>query len=337
MGHFPSLNKIFSTDKKIYAYYGYLGDNNFGDELVFESAKKIFEPNILLPVRKFMPVSLRFFCYVFKSKFAGVVIGGGTLIGPFWEQRFFLSLLNLKKPVYVHGTGVHQDIDCTQEWMTVFRGAVYGGVRGRLSKDNLFPVYPPIKITGDAAFAFFDKTYWDQKADGQKNVIVNMGTHFDYEGQDFSRIELKKFIKYLIERGYNVQFLPLHLIDNQLGTQLKSEFPEVVLLEQPNNFIDALSVFQNCSFAIGERLHFTVMAILAKSPFVSLNYGKKHEDLLQSIELSHAGLEPGNFSFGTLSNFFNSRSAFNWGTTENIITTLKEFQITEASDFIKKN
>lgn len=335
--HFPSLIEIFNSDKKIFAYYGYLGDNNFGDELVFESAKMVFKPDILLPVRKFMPVSLRLFCFFFKSRFAGLVIGGGTLIGPFWHPSFFLKLLNLKKPVYIHGTGVHKIVDRSQEWKSVFGGHVYGGVRGCLSKDNLRGIYPPIKITGDAAFAFFDKTYWNFKRNGQNNVLINLGTHFDYEGQDFSRIEFKKFIKSLIENGYNVQFLPFHLIDHQLGEQLKLEFPEIVLLEQPENFISAVNIFQNCSFAIGERLHFTVMAILTKSPFVSLNYGKKHEDLLQSMELSHAGLQPANFSFSSLNNIFNSRTEFDWGSAETLLSNFKEIQINEASDFIVKN
>lgn len=336
MGHFPTLKEIFSTDKKIFAYYGYLGDNNFGDELVFESAKQIFKPNILIPVRRFMPFSIRLFCYLFKSRFSGVIIGGGTLIGPFWDQGFFLELLSLKRPVYVHGTGVHKIIDCSTEWKSVFSGHVYGGVRGSLSKDNLFPIYPPAKITGDAAFAFFDRTHWGHKANGHNNVLVNLGTHFEYDDQNSSRVELKKFIKSLIDGGYSVQFLPLHVIDTQLGVQLQAEFPEIVLLQQPDNFLSAVNIFQNCSFAIGERLHFTVMAILTKSPFISLNYGKKHEDLLQSIELSHAGLQPGSFSVNMLDTIFNSRATFNWGNTENIISAFKEFQIVEASDFITK-
>jgi hypothetical protein len=335
MGHFPGLFEVFYTNKKVFAYYGYLGDNNFGDELVFEAAKKIFEPSILLPVRKFMPLSLRVFCFLFKSKFSGVVIGGGTLIGPFWEQQFFLSLMKLNKKVYVHGTGVHKHIDCAQEWGRVFRNDIYGGVRGYLSRANLAPIYPDVKIMGDAAFAFFERTYWNPKKTEQKNVLLNIGTHFDYEGQDFSRKELRKFIKTLIAEGYTVKFLPLHLIDKKLGIQLKSEFPDMMLVDQPDNFINALQLFQDCSFAVGERLHFTVMAVLGKVPFISLNYGKKHEDLLNSVELSHAGLTPEEFSVSKLTDLFHTRSAFNWGSAENIIESLKDLQVIEAEAFVK--
>jgi polysaccharide pyruvyl transferase WcaK-like protein len=337
MGHFPGFFEIFYTNKKVFAYYGYLGDNNFGDELVFEAAKKIFEPNILLPVRKFMPLSLKVFCFLFKSKFAGVVIGGGTLIGPFWEQQFFLSLMKLNKKVYVHGTGVHKHIDCPKEWAQVFSNDVYGGVRGYLSKDNLAPIYPNVKIMGDAAFAFFEKAHWDQHNGERKSILINIGTHFSYEGEDFSRNELRKFIKSVIGEGYTVKFLPLHLIDNKLGIKLKSEFPDIVLLDQPDNFINALHLFQDCSFAVGERLHFTVMAVLGKIPFVSLNYGKKHEDLLNSVELSHAGLIPEKFSLDILNDLFYSRSTFNWGSAENTIASLKDFQITEAAAFLEKH
>src|SRR3954468_17291416 len=79
MDHFPSIIKLLLTNKKIFAYYGFLGDGNFGDELVFESCKKLFNPHILVPLRKRMPLSMILFTRIFKNRFSGIVIGGGTL------------------------------------------------------------------------------------------------------------------------------------------------------------------------------------------------------------------------------------------------------------------
>lgn len=336
MGHFPSLFELLYTKKKIFAYYGYLGDKNFGDELVYESAKSILEPNILVPVRKFMPIALRVFCFFFKNKFSGIVVGGGTLIGPFWEKNFFLSLIKLKKPIYVHGTGVHKEIDCINEWMKVFQGKFYGGVRGNLSKRNLMPVYPDIKIIGDGAFALYNSQFWNtnsQNKKSAKNILINLGTHFEYHGEKSSRDEFKKFIKYCIESGYNVKFLPFHSVDHELGDQLIQEFPEIILLKQPDNYLEAVDLFKDASFAIGERLHFVVMAILTKIPFISLNYGEKHEDLLMSVDLSPAGLQPGYFTNDTIVEHFENRYGFNWGQSENILNSFKAIQISEGTEF----
>ncbi len=335
MGHFPSWVEVFTTKKKIYAYYGFLGDNNFGDELVFESAKKIFEPHILFPFRRFMPVSMKMYSYFFKKRFSGIVIGGGTLIGPlFWNENFFTTLLALKIPVYVHGTGVHKNLGFSKTWESVFNEQVFGGVRGEISKANLIEIYPSAKIAGDAAFVFFDKHNWNLKPADNRNVLINIGTHLNYEEQMSSRMELKTFIKSLIDNKYNVQFLPFHFIDNQLGAQLKEEFPEIELLEQPKNYICAENIFKNCSFAIGERLHFTVMAILSHCPFISINYRSKHVDLLESIGLSHAGLQPGKFSSSLLYDIFCNRFYFNWACSENMLAKFKQMQISEASNFM---
>ncbi len=88
-GNFPSLLSILLSNKRVLIYYGFLGDKNFGDELVFESAKKLFSSSILLPVRKRMPIHLAIFARLCKKRVSGLVIGGGTLIGPLWDKEFY--------------------------------------------------------------------------------------------------------------------------------------------------------------------------------------------------------------------------------------------------------
>ena len=152
-GHFPPVRQLFFGEQKVFAYYGFLGDRNFGDELVFESAKKLFYPNILLPVRRKMPLLQAFYAKACKGRIAGLVVGGGTLIGPLWEREFFESLVELAKPVYVHGTGVRENIERSDGWKHMLSGKVYGGVRGPHSAENLGEIFRQVLITGDAAFA----------------------------------------------------------------------------------------------------------------------------------------------------------------------------------------
>ena len=336
MGHFPPVSAFVFSPKKVFIYYGFLGDNNFGDELVFESAKKIFEPDVLVPVRKLMPITLKLYCILFKSKISGIVIGGGTLIGPFWNHNIFLELVKIKKPVYIHGTGVYPDINCKDDWKKMLGGHVYGGVRGPLSQKNSMAITNQIKITGDAAFAMFEKNISNQSQYKKKHVLLNLGTHFDYEYQDDSRAEIKKLIHNLIQEKYNLVFLPFHDIDKKIGESLILEFPEMVLLSQPYSYKNAMDIFQNSIFSIGERLHFTAMSILSGCPFVSINYSNKHEDMLQSIGLSLFGVQPGGFYFQDLKNRFINRFEIDWKSIEFSLNNFKELQISEKNSFLSE-
>ncbi|MFN3380715.1 MAG: hypothetical protein ACK41O_14765, partial [Runella zeae] len=52
LNHYPSLLSFLLTKKQILVYYGFLGDKNFGDELVYESAKILFCDFMLIPYKK---------------------------------------------------------------------------------------------------------------------------------------------------------------------------------------------------------------------------------------------------------------------------------------------
>src|SRR5690606_9089301 len=108
----------------------------------------------------------------------------------------------------------------------------------------------------------FDEKAWEFKSESEKTVLINFGTHVDFENQKFCRLEVEKFIGYLINIGYNIKFIPFHNRDLEIGKQLIMRFPEICILEQPKNFLEAVNIFQKSTFVIGERLHFIVMAIL---------------------------------------------------------------------------
>lgn len=333
--HFPTVSELLPNGNKIFAYYGYLGDKNFGDELVFESAKKLFHPHVLLPVRKRMPVHLRAYSKIFSSQIAGVVIGGGTLIGPlFWDGDFFEALVAEGKPVYVHGTGAKKKGTYNKGWEKIFGGNVFGGVRGPLSQGHLEEISINMKVVGDAALNMFECSNSNKKRD-EKNVLINLGTHLSYIGEEASREELEKFVKTLIQSNFNVQFLPFHTIDVQLGLQLKRKYPQITLLNIPNKYCDALHHFQNAVFAVGERLHFTVMALLAECPFLSVNYARKHEDFLASMNLSQTGITPATISYDAIFSAFENQQIFDWNSLKNHVNNLKKIQQDEFCKYLK--
>lgn len=336
-GHYISTHKILLSRRKVFSYYGFLGDNNFGDELVFEATRKLFQPHVLIPIKRRMPLANSVYSYLMKSDFSGIVIGGGTLIGPLWQERFFRKLINFNRSVFIHGTGVHEKIVAENGWRDMLGGRVYGGVRGPLSKKNLSRIKSDIAVAGDAAFLLHDETRWKSlEADpSNRTILINFGSHLDFEGQNHSRQEMIKFLEIAVSNSYRIQFIPFHSRDYSLGFALQKRFPMMTILEQPGNFQDALRKFKECSFAAGERLHFIVMAILSKRPFFSINYARKHVDLLDSIQASHAGKVPKEVELADLTTAYEGRFDFDWRTIEMKLKNYKGIQQSEFQDFMQ--
>jgi len=336
MGHYPSLKSVMFTDKKIFVYYGFLGDNNYGDELVYHATKALFEKDILLPVSRYMPILLRLFVSLNKSKISGIAVGGGTLVGRFNMAAFFEDLVISGKSVYMHGTGVKEVIGEQNAWSKVLSRGNFGGVRGPMSVQNIAVIKKEMKIVGDAAFALFSDSTFKDRGDNKK-VLINLGTHASYHGQEFFRKEFKEFITFLIGDGYVVNYLPFHEIDLELGNELKKEFAEINILKQPDGFEACAELFADCTFAIGERLHFTVMAVMTKSPFISINYAKKHEDLLLSLDIPEAGLSPDLASLTKIKDAFIKRKDFEWTTVRKLMIDYKDRQFAEMRQFVSKS
>lgn len=336
LNHFPSIFELIFSGKKVFGYYGFLGDNNFGDELVFESAKSLFAPDLLFPLKKRMPLSHMLYFKFFKNMISGVVIGGGTLVGTnfYYYDKYFDYLIKSGKPIYLHGTGVGDSKTINKGWRILFRKKKYGGIRGPLSKSKLNEFKISSNIVGDAAFGMIsvNQKVLDRKSDNK--VLINLGTHHNFKGEENSRNEFNKFVEYLVKNGFQVLFLPFHKIDVKQGIKLRSLYPEIILLNIPKSYSEAFKIFQDSKFAVGERLHFSVMAVLAGCPFRSINYSRKHEDFLASLNIRHLGFNPNKISLKIFVDAFLSDENF---CPKNIflkILNFKEVQLQEKDFFL---
>ncbi len=104
--------------------------------------------------------------------------------------------------------------------------------------------------------------------------------------------------------------MPCYADDIPLGRALQLRYPAVKMLDVPVTYADAEKHFRTAAFAIGERLHFTAMAMLTGCPFLSVNYAPKHEDLLSSVDLSSAGAVPKQLTFAAIQAAFEARETF---------------------------
>ncbi|GHT53500.1 hypothetical protein FACS189446_1070 [Bacteroidia bacterium] len=334
-GHFPAIGKIIFTKKIILAYYGFLGDGNVGDELVYDAAKKLFPSCLLIPVTRYKPISLRLYEKRLVKRTKGLIIGGGTLIGDNKIDRYEYLLKTVKKTklIYIHGTGVKQTIN--GEWNTIFnQSKIYGGLRGPLSVSVANQYKLNIPAAGDAAFSLFMIN--NNKAKLYNRILLNFGSHNYYEESKPARNLICKFINDLIQQGYEVFFLPFHSIDLRIGKKLCSRNSHIKLLDIPENFQEIQHLFSSAGYAIGERLHFNIMASLFNCPFFSVNYDGKHTDFLNSLSLTNCGCQMKDLSLEQLTyNFENRNELFDWPGINSQLINYKVLQIKEVDMFLK--
>lgn len=336
LGHFPSIWEIIFTKKTILAYYGFLGDGNVGDELVYEAAKRLFPSCMLIPISRYRPISLQIFEKRIIEKTKGLIIGGGTLIGDnkIDQYSYIQKILGKTLFIYIHGTGIKRTI--LEQWNTILTNSkIYGGLRGPFSLNiaNQSHLHFPM-IIGDAACFFFTNNQVYKKY-SYKKILLNYGTHLHNEDSILSREIINEFVVRLISEGYEVCFLPFHIVDYKIGEKLKRDYHHIKLLNIPNSLEQIRQIFNSADYAIGERLHFNIMALLSNCPFFSVNYANKHIDFLNSLGLKYCGENIKDISMEQLIYSFENRdNLFNWYKINMQLDSYKKAQIREAENFI---
>ena len=337
MGHFPSLIEILFSKKKVMLYVGSLGDGNFGDELVYKATKSLNVSLCIIPIQRHMPILLKMGSFIFWKRIDGVIIGGGTLISSIpVTNNFILKLVNAGKPVFFHGTGVGEIIGANSYWKKIFTTKYFGGVRGPLSVTHVLNnLDTSTKTIGDAAFCLFEGSQY-KDVSKKNSILINFGTHLNYPAQIKYRKEVELFAKKYVEKGFRLFFLPMHGIDIILGQNLKKEIPELVVLNIPKEYDEAIAHFKSCNFAIGERLHFNILSLMGGCPFVSINYDKKHIDFLESCDMSNAGFSMEEISLAQLNDFFENKiKLIDWESVDEKLRFFKAKQREEVIEILK--
>lgn len=334
LNHFPSLFQIIFSRKKNIVYYGFLGDGNFGDELVFEATKELFKDNLVIPFQRHMPLGIKAYCKMFPDSIHGIIVGGGTLIRAFnADKNYYKNLVKKGKPVFFHGTGTDKNLLDTEFWNTFIQKKKYGGVRGPLSIQYLKKNNFNFKEIGDAAL-FLNRI--SEHIIKKKEIIINFGTHKPDAELLRSRIEIIKFLKSINDKNYKLIYLPLHSIDLELGNILKSEIKELEVLDIAESYKDTLKLISEAEFCIGERLHFNVMNILANTNFISINYDNKHVDFLKSLNIEVFGYSPKDINCELIQSIFeNTNKSINWLEVNDKVDKLKTKQESEKALFLE--
>ncbi|EMI58107.1 polysaccharide pyruvyl transferase family protein [Rhodopirellula sallentina] len=332
LDHFPPTWEALVSGKPRLAYFGFLGDRNLGDEMVYWAAKELFSDCVLIPVKRRSPIGIKLAASKPRRFFDGIVQGGGTLINENEWDTNRQELFDSGLPIYVHGSGV-AGANPNPKWNVLSRNT-HGGLRGPLSKGRLDELVK-LPIVGDAAFALGIKAQRDPERK-RSRVLINLGTHEHnrYPQSDLVESELVEFCRKLMDDGLEVVFLPFHGIDVQRANQLKEKLPSISVLNQPRTLKELQDCFDDALFALGERLHFVISAALFHCPFLSINYASKHRDFLKSVGLECLGADPGDCHAGKFTCAFDERESHPTQEFEGRLQPLQELQRTEANAFI---
>lgn len=295
-------------------YIGWLGQNNTGDELMWDIFKDLCDKykvsdnyNILNNLQHGNLNDL--------SGYDVVVLGGGSLLLPGYIDMIYNGL-NLGCKVFVWGSGydwaekefVSSLIKTNtpsylypDETELILEELVpkceFFGVRGPLTYSILEKSFIDISnliISGDPGFALKEKPLEDYMPisslnENDKIVALNWGTTYNrLYGEDEEKIEddLAKICDYLIEKGYKVY---LYLMWDE---DMKSFMNLCKKIKPSNNLIvdrnvysggQVLSILKRCVFSINLKLHGNITSATANVPFICLGYRFKCFDFVKSI------------------------------------------------------
>lgn len=309
---FNHLKQYFSP-QLIAGYIGFLGYQNLGDEILYQSFQRLFPAFQLLaydgamnsihnPPFSYYPIELALYRSWIKSRnfYNLVFLGGGTLINRQQYLSRFQHALQSTDRCVVFGTGVcnpqfwherdsHEDyLNLIREWLPTLEQATSVQVRGPLSAKILeaYGLQKPDFISDPALSLCQPRSIsFDRKG----TIGVNVGSHGVLWGNQ-QQVEqtMQTVLTHLIDLGWRIELMPFHQSDLKLSRRLAQGFssPHVSIWQdaiQIDQIAQTLERIQSYDLLIGQRLHSIVLAAGCAVPFIALSYAPKCDDFLASI------------------------------------------------------
>jgi polysaccharide pyruvyl transferase WcaK-like protein len=296
-------------------YLGYVGYDNFGDDIMFSTIARQLCPSIswrIADLRPF-PASL-FVSNCASARFCAVALGGGTLI----YRSAYLDLAEKAvadgKPLFIAGSGAadtdywravlpeYDSVSLMRRWNRVLHSARHVGVRGPRSRQMISAGGgPDAVVVGDPALYVSRNTPFSRPRLGV--IGVNLGSHDQPWGDQQSIVTtVGKAVKHLSRQGYKIQFIAMSRIDEQNAGALASHLNgcHMSVHTPRNNELSTLAAIRDCDLVIGQRLHSIVLACAFGVPSISLSYQPKALDFLESVDLLKVSMRTDSLDAGRL-------------------------------------
>jgi polysaccharide pyruvyl transferase WcaK-like protein len=304
-------------------YIGYLGFNNVGDEVCYES--------FIQSINKWSSSVDKVIAYDIKENkgikhllnketIDAVILGGGSL----FQGDIFLTLaeeaIELGLPLYSYGTGIdyltedtlskyingesfkpssffgNRQIN-TNRIKKLVESLTYTGVRGPLTFQfikGLSPVRSSIEIIGDSGFIYSpdsdDYIMHHYLLPVQEPLIaINWGTTFNkLFGYNEALVEdqLIESCFYLLSKGYHIVIYPMWDQDIESCRNLYHRLNNknsVTFIPEVCSSSQIYSFLGKCHFSLNLKLHANILSAAAYTPFIQFAYRSKGFDFALSI------------------------------------------------------
>ena len=281
--------------QKSVAYIGRLGHRHLGGEAMFQVIRKMLPQFQMAP---FAPpaaeATLATIGLSGPASFHGVLLGGGTLIHPYFLRAARLAT-SFQTPLYTVGTGVGSaglGMDrqpSLDGWKAVLRDSLVS-VRGPLSLRSLQDAgVGHACVIGDPALGLTPDT--PPLLRRRNRLVINLtqdpgAPHFTSNPKIVD--QLAAIVRKFITDGGEVIGVALGNGDRAaLSTfRIQSQFEAMTIRDHRTSAAGILKTLAGSVALIGTRLHAAVLASCVGVPSLLFAYQPKCEDFMSSMELS---------------------------------------------------
>lgn len=300
------LNEVRRTPSPRLAYIcGWLGNDNLGDEALFEAQAELFRPFSLINFQAERSVA---YLNKWTHTFVGGVLAGGTIIN---QDRLFLlgfeRAVTHMEEVIVFGSGVRDPrfwqskkdwVDNRQRWRDSLRDCAFVGVRGPISASLLEEVGVSAEVVGDPALVFFNESRVLEKRGSELRLGLNIGqSHGNVWGSEEDIAAQYVILARRARRqGWTVTWFVVwpEDLDVTLRVAAESGTAQDIFIEYRSAERYMVKAREMTVF-VGMKLHATILAICAGVPALMIEYRPKCRDFMMSINQDDANIRADEF------------------------------------------
>jgi hypothetical protein len=317
--HFTQPTRYFVRNR-VAGYIGWVGNGNSGDEAIFMAFRRLFPRfQALLYDRPPFEMLLHRRFVSGEPFYDFVTLGGGTLFSVRCCYYQFANALRQGAPVWTFGTGLDDpellERQGGRPWGVRLRDhlALLRDFAGLLKDASLVTVRGPrtarvlqeqgfsgARVIGDPALGACEP----MPLPGGKRAAINLAMWKDRGGREAEQSvsALRSAVRYLLDKGWHVDYVPTARGDGSIGKMLVREaFPGRVRvlpnIASPSRLIERLRGYD---LLIGERLHSLVLSAGSGVPVIGLEYSPKCRDFMESVGMEHFCLNASTLTADTL-------------------------------------
>jgi polysaccharide pyruvyl transferase WcaK-like protein len=274
-----------------------VGEGNLGDEVMLEAARRLLpEVDLIVPQSAWRERALARLGLSGPSYFHSFILGGGTLIAPYWlpsvraAQEAGIPIWSLANGVGSSGFGDAVQVDLA-DWKAPLSRFQAVSVRGPRSLAQLRALgIERAEVIGDLALSLTSAQSPPPLPAIPRflvNVTLPPGQTLE-ESSYASLTDLERLIRELIGQGWMPVPVAMHHRDIEPLQTLMNRAchcPDRVLV--PKTAEEFFALVAPCHVAIAVRLHAAILACCLGVPPLMLGYRDKCLDFMESMELQN--------------------------------------------------